>query len=108
MLGLGRALARRPKLLMVDELSLGLAPVIVQRLLPILRRYADDSGAGVLLIEQHVQMALSIANRGYVLVHGDTVMQGDASRLLQDRHLLTASYMGTTEAEAAADPVQEG
>ena len=39
---------------------------------------------------------------------GDTVMQGDASRLLQDRHLLTASYMGTTEAEAAADPVQEG
>ena len=108
MLGLGRALARRPKLLMVDELSLGLAPVIVQRLLPILRRYADDAGAGVLLIEQHVQMALSIANRGYVLVHGDTVMQGQASQLLRDRHLLTASYMGTAEAEAVASPVEDG
>ena len=92
---------------MIDELSLGLAPVIVQRLLPVLRRYADDTRAGVLLIEQHVQMALSIADRGYVLVHGDTVLQGQASRLLQDRHLLTASYMGTAEVEAAADSVQE-
>jgi branched-chain amino acid transport system ATP-binding protein len=108
MLGLGRALARQPKLLMVDELSLGLAPVIVQRLLPVLRRYADDTGAGVLLVEQHVQMALSIADRGYVLVHGDTVLQGQASQLLQDRHLLTASYMGTAEAEAAADSGQKG
>ena len=107
MLGLSRALARLPKLLMIDELSLGLAPVIVQRLLPVLRRYADDTRAGVLLIEQHVQMALSIADRGYVLVHGDTVLQGQASRLLQDRHLLTASYMGTAEVEAAADSVQE-
>ena len=99
MLGLGRALARRPKLLMVDELSLGLAPVIVKRLLPIVRRFADDTGAGVLLIEQHVQMALSVADRGYVLVHGDVVLEGDADRLTRDRHLLTASYMGEAQAE---------
>ncbi|MFI6517593.1 ABC transporter ATP-binding protein [Spirillospora sp. NPDC050679] len=94
MLGLGRALARRPAVLMVDELSLGLAPVIVKRLLPILRRYADDTAAGVLLIEQHVQMALSVADRGYVLVHGDIVLHDDAGRLLRDRDLLTASYLG--------------
>jgi branched-chain amino acid transport system ATP-binding protein len=103
MLGLGRALARRPRLLMVDELSLGLAPVIVKRLLPILRRFADDSGAGVLLIEQHVQMALSIADRGYVLVHGDVVLEADAGKLLLDRHLLTSSYMGEPEAERVGD-----
>ncbi|SHN39391.1 ABC transporter ATP-binding protein [Cryptosporangium aurantiacum] len=97
MLGLGRALARRPRVLMVDELSLGLAPVIVQRLLPILRRFADDADAGVLLIEQHVQMALSIADRGSVLVHGDLVVEGPAEQLLRDRHLLTASYLGSNE-----------
>ncbi|GAB2826432.1 ABC transporter ATP-binding protein [Actinocorallia aurea] len=94
MLGLGRALARRPRVLMVDELSLGLAPVIVQQLLPILRRYADETRAGVLLIEQHVQMALSICDRGYVLVHGDVVLQGAAADLRGDRHLLAASYLG--------------
>lgn len=99
MLGLGRALARRPRLLMVDELSLGLAPVIVQRLLPSVRRFADETGAGVLLIEQHVHMALAIADRGYVLVHGEVVLDGQADRLMRDRQLLTASYMGEAEAE---------
>ena len=97
MLGLGRALARKPAVLMVDELSLGLAPVIVQRLLPILRRYADETASGVLLIEQHVQMALSIADHAYVLVHGDLVLDGPADQLARDRHLIAASYMGDTD-----------
>jgi branched-chain amino acid transport system ATP-binding protein len=94
MLGLGRALARRPKVLMVDELSLGLAPLIVQKLLPILRRYAEDTGGGVLLIEQHVQMALAVADYAYVLVHGDLVLEGPTAHLRRDRNLLAASYLG--------------
>ncbi|GAA1795903.1 ABC transporter ATP-binding protein [Nocardioides hankookensis] len=102
MLGLGRALARRPEVLMVDELSLGLAPVIVQRLLPILRRYADETSSGVLLIEQHVQMALSISDHAYVLVHGDLILDGPADQLARDRHLLTASYMGESGGQHAA------
>ncbi len=58
MLTLGRALARRPRLLLLDELSLGLAPVIVERLLPVVTSYAKESGCAVLLVEQHIHIAL--------------------------------------------------
>jgi ABC-type branched-subunit amino acid transport system ATPase component len=94
MLAVGRALARKPKLLLLDELTLGLAPLIVESLLPVVRQYAVDAGCGVLLVEQQVQLALEFADRGYVLSHGQIVVHRPAAELRSDRHLLIASYLG--------------
>ncbi len=96
MLAVGRALARRPRLLLLDELSLGLAPMLVERLLPVVRQYAQDSGCAVLLVEQHVQLATEIADRCYVLSHGDIVLHETGERLLKDPAILFASYVGST------------
>jgi len=94
MLAVARALARRPRLLLLDELSLGLAPVIVERLLPVVQEFARSNSCAVLLVEQHVHLALEVADRGYVLSHGQIVLDADAARLRGDRQLLIASYLG--------------
>jgi ABC-type branched-subunit amino acid transport system ATPase component len=100
MLAVGRALVRKPKLLLLDELSLGLAPVIVERLLPVVRDYATQEGCAVLLVEQHVGLALDVADRAYVLSHGRISLHRPAAELRGNHELLLASYLGE---HAAAD-----
>jgi len=95
MLALARALVAGPKLLMVDEMSLGLAPIVVDRLLPVLRTAADELGVGVLLVEQHVHLALEVADRAYLLDHGQLVLEDDADELADRPELLESSYLGT-------------
>ncbi|MDD9372246.1 MAG: ATP-binding cassette domain-containing protein [Acidimicrobiales bacterium] len=96
MLALARALVRRPRALMIDEMSLGLAPIVVDALLPVVRAAASEHGTGVLLVEQHVPAALAVADRGYVLRSGRVAIEGDAATLRADPGLLAASYLGTT------------
>lgn len=93
MLALGRILAAEPRVLLADELSLGLAPLIVQRLLQALRQAADQ-GVAVVLVEQHVRHALDVADKGYVLRRGRVVLEGTAAELRASageiaRHYLT-------------------
>lgn len=94
MLALARALVSRPKVLLVDEMSMGLAPLVVERLLPLLRTIADNLGVGILLVEQHVHMALSVADRALVLVHGRVALEGTATELEAQADLVRANYLG--------------
>ena len=95
MLVLGRAILAEPRLLLLDELSLGLAPLIFSQLLRIVRQVVDDTGAGALLVEQYAELALSHSDRAYVLSHGDLVLTGSSSELLADRSLLDDAYLGS-------------
>lgn len=103
-LSLARALAADPRLILADEMSLGLAPLVVQRLLEALRE-ATNRGAGVLLVEQQVRAALAIADRAYILQRGQIVRVGPAAELLADIDQIEAMYMtataATTERETA-------
>ena len=105
MLALAGALVADPKVIMLDEMSLGLAPIIVEQLLPTVRRIADERGMGVLLVEQHVLAALKVATRGYVLAHGSVVAEGTTAELRRDAELLEASYLGEHGAVEEAEKV---
>jgi branched-chain amino acid transport system ATP-binding protein len=95
MLALARALVTRPQVLLVDEMSMGLAPVVVERLFATLRRTAAEQGIGVLLVEQHVQLALSWADRAYVLAGGQVRSSGTATELKERWAEVQASYLGS-------------
>jgi branched-chain amino acid transport system ATP-binding protein len=92
MVAIGRGLMARPKLLMLDEPSLGLAPILIKDIFQTVRKIADK-GTTVLLVEQDVKHSLSLSDRGYVLEHGRIAMEGPADELLNDPHIKTA-YLG--------------
>jgi branched-chain amino acid transport system ATP-binding protein len=93
MLSIGRALVARPRALLLDEPSLGLAPLLVAQLMGVVRRLADNLGLAVLLVEQNARSALSVANRGLVLNLGQVVADEQADRLAADEGLRHA-YLG--------------
>jgi len=95
MLSVARGLMARPKLLMLDEPSLGLAPIIVQQLFGVLREIRKQ-GMTILLVEQNAHMALSVADRGYVLETGNLMVEGSPSELL-DNEEVRAAYLGGTQ-----------
>ncbi|WP_097026393.1 ABC transporter ATP-binding protein [Clostridium peptidivorans] len=92
MLAIGRALMSRPKLLLLDEPSMGLAPLVVKQIFSIIEDI-NKSGTTVLLVEQNASMALKIAHRAYVIQNGYVEMEGDASELLNDESVKSA-YLG--------------
>jgi len=92
MCAIGRALMSRPKALLVDELSMGLAPVVVDRLLPTLRRLCDEWDIPILFVEQDVQRAIDLADRAYVLNRGEIAIEGQTKVLVDDRRLIQAFF----------------
>jgi len=99
MLGVARALMSDPKLFLVDELSLGLAPIIVTQLFEILKE-ANRGGTTIMLVEQFVHMALGNTQRAYVLAKGEVAMENSSQALLDDP-MLIASYLGEADLEQA-------
>ena len=92
MLAIARALMMEPKLLMLDEPSLGLAPIVVDEMFDIISNVAQ-SGMSILVVEQNLVKALSVASRGYVMEIGQIVMEGSADELINDEKVKTA-YLG--------------
>jgi len=103
MLAIGRALMARPKLMMLDEPSMGLAPLVVKDIFAIVRRIREE-GTTVLLVEQNARSALRIADRGYVLETGRIVLQGTSEELLQNRDVQRAYLGSDLDAENRVPP----
>ncbi len=102
MLALAMSFVMRPKVLLIDELSLGLAPVVVGQLLPIVRRMADD-GVTVVLVEQSVNVALTVAERAYFMERGTIMFDGPTKELLERPDLLRSVFLSAAAPDAGAD-----
>jgi len=98
MLAIGRALMSRPKLLMLDEPSLGLAPIYIRRVFQIIRELNRDHGMTILLVEQNANQALRVAHRGYVLQHGEITLSGSGESLLASPEVRAAYLEGAAHA----------
>ncbi len=96
MLALARALALSPRLLVIDEMSLGLAPLIVEGIFGVLRQIVADTGCSVLMVEQHVHLALQTADRAYVMSRGEIVRSGTAAEVEAALDEIRGSYLGAS------------
>lgn len=94
MLALGCRIIAGPRMLLIDEMSLGLAPIVFKRMLPVLNQISCDKQIGVLLVEQHVHLALKASSRAYVLNHGRITFDGSAADLAAQPEFLASSYLG--------------
>jgi branched-chain amino acid transport system ATP-binding protein len=98
MLAIGRALMARPKLLLLDEPSMGLAPLVVQEIFSVIEKLRSQEGTTVLLVEQNAKAALKMADRAYVLETGRVILEGTASELLENKEVQRA-YLGKEKKE---------
>jgi branched-chain amino acid transport system ATP-binding protein len=97
MLAMARALVQQPKVLLIDEMSMGLAPMVVEALFDTVRRIARDHGAAIVLVEQHVTLALGVADEAAVLNRGAIVLRGSATELRADPKRIERAYLGELE-----------
>ena len=101
MVAMARAILARPRLLMIDEMSQGLAPTVVRQLFQMIDVFTQQ-GIAVLLVEQFVESALAVADRAYVFEHGTIAHEAAADELRSDRNLISGSYLGTAAGGTAA------
>ena len=102
MVAFARAILSRPRLVMIDEMSQGLAPTVVRQLFDVVRVFREQ-GVAVLLVEQFVESALDVADRAYVFEHGTVAMSGTAAELRGDRKVISGSYLGTSAGSSAIE-----
>jgi branched-chain amino acid transport system ATP-binding protein len=98
MLAIGRAFMARPKLMLLDEPSMGLAPMVAQEIFRVIENLSREKKTTILLVEQNARAALKIANRGYVLENGRLILEGTAAELLENKDVQRA-YLGKDKKE---------